>query len=542
MLNITLEVDPPLAIKVAYPGPQGVPGPKGDAGIQGLKGDSGEQGPKGEPGPGLPAGGTTGQIPYKISSTDYEVGWEDAPSGGGGGSGDMLKSTYDTNNDGVVDDSDKLHSQSSDYYLDVDHHTDGTVNKIYTAAEQTKLAGIAEGAEVNVNADWNASSGDAQILNKPSIPAAQVNSDWSAISGVAQILNKPSLATVATSGSYADLSSRPAIPSALSDLYSDATHRIVTDAEKSAWNGKQDALGFTAVPNTRHVAGHALSADVTITASDVGAVAANTAITGATKTKITYDSKGLVTSGSNATTSDIDDSADKRYCTDAQKTVIENTSGTNTGDNATNSQYSGLSSSKQDALVSGTNIKTINSNSLLGSGDLVISGGGGSSVTTTKLISPQATIDIPLSFNQIKIYFNDLVQSSGNVQLLVRFRRASDGVWLTGNIYNHSMAWEIASNGYVNYKASPYNAFQISKYSGPYNFSDGVLDIINHNTTNNTVISALCNEFETSGGSGYLCMTHGYITDNVIHDMVRLFWDSGVNFQAGAQYTVVGVN
>jgi hypothetical protein len=32
---------------------------------------------------------------------------------------------------------------------------------------------------------------------------------------------------------------------------------------------------------------------------------------------------------------------------------------------------------KQDALVSGVNIKTVNGTSLLGSGDLVISGGGG---------------------------------------------------------------------------------------------------------------------------------------------------------------------
>ena len=30
--------------------------------------------------------------------------------------------------------------------------------------------GVAAGAEVNVNADWNATSGDAQILNKPTIP------------------------------------------------------------------------------------------------------------------------------------------------------------------------------------------------------------------------------------------------------------------------------------------------------------------------------------------------------------------------------------
>ncbi len=42
----------------------------------------------------------------------------------------------------------------------------------YTTTEKNKLAGIAEGAEVNVNADWDATSGDAQILNKPDIPAA----------------------------------------------------------------------------------------------------------------------------------------------------------------------------------------------------------------------------------------------------------------------------------------------------------------------------------------------------------------------------------
>lgn len=50
------------------------------------------------------------------------------------------------------------------------------------------------------------------LSNKPTIPAAQVNSDWNANSGVAQILNKPTLATVATSGSYNDLSNLPTIP------------------------------------------------------------------------------------------------------------------------------------------------------------------------------------------------------------------------------------------------------------------------------------------------------------------------------------------
>lgn len=55
-------------------------------------------------------------------------------------------------------------------------------------SDKTKLNGIAAGAEVNVNADWNATEGDALILNKPT------------------------LSTVATSGSYNDLTEKPTIP------------------------------------------------------------------------------------------------------------------------------------------------------------------------------------------------------------------------------------------------------------------------------------------------------------------------------------------
>ena len=51
------------------------------------------------------------------------------------------------------------------------------------------------------------------LTDKPTIPAAQVNADWNAASGVAQILNKPTLATVATSGDYDDLIDKPTIPS-----------------------------------------------------------------------------------------------------------------------------------------------------------------------------------------------------------------------------------------------------------------------------------------------------------------------------------------
>jgi hypothetical protein len=48
-----------------------------------------------------------------------------------------------------------------------------------TAQDKTKLNGIATGAEVNVAADWNATTGDAQILNKPSTfaPSAHTHDD-----------------------------------------------------------------------------------------------------------------------------------------------------------------------------------------------------------------------------------------------------------------------------------------------------------------------------------------------------------------------------
>lgn len=116
---------------------------------------------------------------------------------------------------------------------------------------------------------------------------------------------------------------------AASFITQDSTHRFATDTEKSTWNGKQDALGFTAVPNTRTVAGKALSADVTLAKADVGL-------------------------GNVDNTSD----ANKPVSNDTQTAL----------------------NAKQATLVSGTNIKTINSQSLLGSGDITITGTSGKTI------------------------------------------------------------------------------------------------------------------------------------------------------------------
>ncbi len=104
--------------------------------------------------------------------------------------------------------------QDADYV-----HTDNN----FTNADKTKLAGVEAGAEANVQSDWteNDSSKDSYIRNRPSSKplvaganisitesasqvtiaasaAPQQNADWNASSGVSEILNKPDLSVYAT--------------------------------------------------------------------------------------------------------------------------------------------------------------------------------------------------------------------------------------------------------------------------------------------------------------------------------------------------------
>ena len=51
----------------------------------------------------------------------------------------------------------------------------GTVDGRDVASDGTKLDGIASGAEVNVNSDWNSTTGDSEILNKPTNVSAFTN-------------------------------------------------------------------------------------------------------------------------------------------------------------------------------------------------------------------------------------------------------------------------------------------------------------------------------------------------------------------------------
>ena len=123
-------------------------------------------------------------------------------------------------------------------------------------------------------------------------------------------------------------------------------------------------------------------------------VTGNTAITGATKTKITYDSKGLVTVGADATTADIADSSNRRYVTDAQQTVITNTSGTNTG-NQTLSNTSDSTSHTATLSATGGSIKLVEGSNITltttGTGAdgiiTIASTGGGGTVTSVAALT-----------------------------------------------------------------------------------------------------------------------------------------------------------
>lgn len=88
------------------------------------------------------------------------------------------------------------------------------------------------------------------LTNKPSIPSAQVNVDWTATTGISQVLNKPTFAFVASTGLYSDLLGRPTLfdgtyaaltgkPTLFDGIYSSLSGRpILFDGVYASLTGK----------------------------------------------------------------------------------------------------------------------------------------------------------------------------------------------------------------------------------------------------------------------------------------------------------------
>lgn len=148
--------------------------------IKGPKGDNGTNGTDGvSPTVTVSKSGKVTTVTITDKDGEHVATINDGADGtGSGGSGDMTKAIYDTDEDGIVDNASKLGGQLPAYYAKasdlagkVDTETGkGLSSNDYTNAEKTKLSGVETGAQKNVQSDWNATSGDALILNKPTIP------------------------------------------------------------------------------------------------------------------------------------------------------------------------------------------------------------------------------------------------------------------------------------------------------------------------------------------------------------------------------------
>lgn len=156
------------------------------------------------------------------------------------------------------------------------------------------------------------------------------------------ITNKPDFKTVATSGSYSDLTNKPIIPTKTSQLTNDSS--FVNDYQLS---GKQDKL--TSGTNIKTINNQSIlgSGNIDIQGGGSESVAWGD-ITGKP------DFKAVATSGS--------------YDDLTNKPAIPTKTSDLTNDSGFVNDYQ--LSGKQDKLVSGTNIKTINNESLLGSGNI----------------------------------------------------------------------------------------------------------------------------------------------------------------------------
>lgn len=207
---------------------------------------------------------TSGKVKtYRMSFSDgSHFDYNVTDGSDGTGAGDMLQSDYDPNSTvlnagGIVDyvqsqayslptaasnvlggvkvgtnlsiDASGVLSATDTTYSDATTSTSG----LMSATDKSKLNGIASGAEVNVQSDWNQAdnTADDYIKNKPSIPAAQIQANWGQTDNTKldYILNKPTIPAAAKNGQLTIQKNGTNVQTFTADQSSNVTANIITD-------------------------------------------------------------------------------------------------------------------------------------------------------------------------------------------------------------------------------------------------------------------------------------------------------------------------
>ena len=157
-----------------------------------------------------------------------------------------------------------------------------------------------------------------------------------------------------------------------------------------------------------------------------------------------------------------------------------------------NTNLESILSDKQDELVSGVNIKTINGNSILGSGNMDVSGGGGGGqANVIESISVNGTgqaVDANKNVNlQFKTVNNNNISGTGNINIAVPTKVSdltNDAGYITGYtetdpVFSASVAAEITSSDITNWNGKTSNIGTITsvKMNGTTVSSSGEADL-----------------------------------------------------------------
>ena len=213
-----------------------------------------------------------------------------------------------------------------DYALKSDLNTLATKEELATKADASALSSKQDTLVSGTNI--KTINGDS-ILGSGNLVIQSGTSNWDDIQG------KPQFAEVATSGDYNDLINKPTIP----DVSGLATKEEIADMETKS----NAAATYATKQEIPSLEGY-------LTETKASETYATKQALGNKLDTATYNSEkaGFETKENAAATYQVK------------------------GDYATKQEIAG----KQDTLVSGTNIKTINGNSVLGAGDIVIQAGG----------------------------------------------------------------------------------------------------------------------------------------------------------------------